>query len=114
MSIVEIVIGTGIATGAVMVAVTPWPELLLMIWGATADSVNTGGTYIRNKLEESSPVGYGISKFLGFLPGFALIRLAVNQDARDQLHACSNIKVDSAGSFFDRLGCGAKGFFWGK
>jgi len=113
MSISEIIIGTGIVTGVTMVAVTPWTDLLEMLWGATADTINTGGTAIRNKLEESGPVGYGVSKFLGFLPGFALVRLAVNQEARDKLRECGNIKVNSAGSFFDRVGCGAKGFFWG-
>lgn len=114
MSVTEIVIGTGIATGVTMVVVTPWDELFLMIWGATADSINTGGSFLRDKLEQTGPVGYGFSKFLGFLPGFALLRLAVNPEARESLYKCSAIKVDSAGGFFERLGCGAKGFFWGE
>ncbi len=113
MSITEIVIFTGVATGITMVVVTPWDELFLMIWGATADSINNGGTYIRKKLEESGSVGYGVSKFLGFLPGFALVRLAVNPEAQESLRKCSNISVDSFTSFWDRFGCGAKGFFWG-
>ncbi len=113
MSVTEIVIGTGIATGVALIVVTPWYEILEMIWGATADSINTGGTVIRNKLEESGPIGYALSKGLGFIPGFAVARLAVNQEARDKLVACGNIKVTDASSFFDRFGCGAKGFFWG-
>ena len=113
MSITEIVIFTGVATGVTMVIVTPWDELFLMFWGAATDSVNTGGGYIRKKLEESGSFGYGLSKFLGFIPGFAVARLVVSPEARESLRKCSGIKVDSATSFFERFGCGAKGFFWG-
>lgn len=113
MSVSEIVIFTGIATGVTMVVVTPWDELFLMIWGATADSINTGGSYLRDKLEQTGPVGYGFSKFLGFVPGFALLRLAVSPEARESLRKCDVHKVDSFFGFVNRVGCGAKGFFWG-
>lgn len=114
MSVTEIVIGTGILTGAMMVAVTPWYEIMEMIWGATADSINTGGTYFRGKLEESGPVGKVFSRILGFAPLFALGRLAVNKEAREDLQQCSNIKVDSFSNFWNRIGCGSKAVFWGK
>ncbi len=113
MSITEIVIFSGVATGITMIAVTPWTELLEMIWGATAGIINSGGSAVRNKLEESGPFGYFLSKAGGFIPGFALTRLAVSQEARDKVRACSKIEVKSATSFFDRLGCGSKSFFWG-